>query len=184
VRAKYYLPILIVALVAGSNWAQEKQEPKQEAPPASKQEQQPGAPPAAVPPGQYPHTYNITPEQKERKNPIHFTDASVAEGKKLYGSQCAMCHGEKGDGKGDAAEEMKINPPDFTKPDVLAKRTDGELFTIISVGSETMPGQGERMKELQKWDIVNFLRTFEGKVPAKATDKEKEQQEHILTIPQ
>ena len=32
----------------------------------------------------------------------------------LYKIKCAMCHGAKGDGKGELAEEMKISPPALT----------------------------------------------------------------------
>lgn len=45
---------------------------------------------------------------------------------------------------------MKVTPPDFTKPETLKDRTDGELFAMISAGWETMPGQGKRMTDLHK----------------------------------
>jgi hypothetical protein len=93
-----------------------------------------------------------------------------------------MCHGETGDGKGEAVAEMKINPPDFTKPETLKDRTDGELFAIMGAGSEVMPGQGTRMTDIHKWNMVNFLRSVSGKVPEKATGKEPE--ENIILVPQ
>ncbi len=135
---------------------------------------------------QQPHNFTITPQEKARKNPVRFTDLSVQEGRKTYISQCAMCHGTKGDGKGDLATEIKIKPPDFTKAGVLDKRTDGELFAILNQGSPTMPGQNQRMTDIQKWEVVNFLRFLEGKTPAKATEKEREelQQRHTLVVPQ
>jgi len=83
-----------------------------------------------------------------------------------------MCHGKNGDGKGDLVEIMHISPPDFTKPETFSKRTDGELFAIINTGSATMPGEAKRLKENQTWDLVNFLRTLEGKKPAKASGAE------------
>ncbi len=129
-----------------------------------------------------PHNYSLTAEDKGRKNPVAFTENSVARGKKLYQSQCAMCHGQNADGKGEVVEEMKINPPDFTKAETLKDRADGELFAILGVGSETMPGQGTRMKDKQKWDLVNYLRAVSGKVPEKSTGKEPE--ENIILIPQ
>ena len=63
-------------------------------------------------------------------------------GKKIYATQCALCHGDKGDGKGELAADMKLNVPDFTKPDTLKDRTDGELFAIIGTGKDPMPSQG------------------------------------------
>lgn len=96
----------------------------------------------------------------------------MERGKKLFQTQCAMCHGEKGDGKGELAAEMKIQPPDFTKPETPKNRTDGELFTIIDTGSDIMPGQGKRMRDRHKWEIVNYLRALGGKTPEKSTQKE------------
>ena len=151
---------------------------------APKPDQKPatGAAAAAQTAPKGPHNYNVTAEDMARKNPVAFTENSVARGKKLYQSQCAMCHGQNGDGKGEAVQEMKINPPDFTKPDTLKDRTDGVLFVILAVGSETMPGQGTRMKDKEKWDLVNYLRAVSGKVPEKSTGKEPE--ENIILVPQ
>src|SRR3974377_2121655 len=129
---KYGLVLSVLLMIVGVLMAQEAQKPEEKPAPAAQ----------ATPKG--PHTYNLTAEDIARKNPVAFTENSVARAKKLYQSQCAMCHGEKADGKGEVAEEMKVNPPDFTKPETLKDRTDGALFVILAVGSDTMPGQGTR----------------------------------------
>ena len=97
-------------------------------------------------------------------------------------TQCALCHGEKGDGKGDLATEMKLNLPDLTKPDVLSGRTDGELFAIVGTGKDPMPSQKGRMPEPQLWNLVNYLRALGGKVPAKPTAKESAD-ENVILVP-
>jgi mono/diheme cytochrome c family protein len=93
-----------------------------------------------------------------------------------------MCHGEKGDGKGEVATEMGIKPPDFTNPETLKKRTDGELFTIIGEGSPIMPAQGKRLSDRHRWQIVNYLRSLAGAKPEKATGKVPE--ENVILVPQ
>ena len=153
--------------------AQEKQEKKEQPTPASA----PTAQGASAP-----HEFTISAEDKARKNPVKFTDISVERGKKVYQTQCALCHGTKGDGKGEMVEEMKISPPDFTKPDTLKDRTDGELFAIIGVGKDPMPSQGDRMTDTHRWNLVNYLRALSGKVPAKSTGKEPE--ENVILVPQ
>lgn len=172
--AKCLSGLLAICLAAGSFWAQEKPKPEEKKPS--------GAAPAAPATAPLPHTYKISPEDAARKNPVKFSEVYVERGKKIFRTQCAMCHGANADGKGELAEEMKINPPDFTKPETLKDRTDGELFAIIGAGSDGMPGQGNRMAERQKWQIVNFLRAASGKVPEKATGKEPE--ENIILVPQ
>jgi hypothetical protein len=55
------------------------------------------------------------------------------------------------------------------------------LFVILGVGSETMPGQGTRMRDKEKWDLVNYLRAVGGKIPEKAG---KEPEENVILVPQ
>ena len=170
---KILLAAAVVLLVSGSFLAQEKKE----------ESQNPAAPSSQAAPASSPHNYVISPEDAARKNPIRFTDASVDRGKKVFKTQCALCHGEKGDGKGDLAKDMNLNLPDFTQADSLSKRTDGELFTIVATGKDPMPSQKGRMPEPQMWNVVNYLRALGGKVPAKATAKEAAD-ENIVLIPQ
>ena len=128
------------------------------------------------------HDSAITPEDAAKKNPVSFNEASVDRGRKVFQTQCALCHGQKGDGKGDLAKEMKLTLADFTKPDALVKRTDGELFTVILKGKDMMPSQKGRMPEQQLWNLVNFLRALGGKVPAKPTAKEAAD-ENVIFVP-
>ncbi len=169
-----WVSLLIVGLAVGGRAAQQGQKPGQEHP-------APAATGAQV--AQSPHNFNIIPEDKARRNPVRFTDISVARGKELYLSQCAMCHGEKANGKGELATEMKITPPDFTNPDLLSKRTDGELFAIIGNGLAPMFGQSRRLTERQRWDLVNFLWATEGMSPAKVTAEEREKAQESRTVP-
>jgi mono/diheme cytochrome c family protein len=162
------LKTLILALVlgTGSLWAQEKQSTT---PPA-----EPG--PVAA------HPATPSAADKARKNPVKFTEVSVERGQKVFKTQCALCHGDKADGKGDLAADMKLTIPDFTKPETLKDRTDGELFTIIGSGQNAMPAQGSRLTETHRWNLVNYMRSLSGKVPEKATGKEPD--ENIITVPQ
>jgi len=171
---KRLLGLVVLSLAAGTFWAQEKQKPAEQ--PRS------GTTAAAPATPTTPHVFTVSPEDAARKNPVKFSEVSTGRGKKIYVTQCAMCHGNTGDGKGDLVEEMKISPPDFTNLETLKKRTDGELFAIIGSGSEVMPAQGTRMTENHKWNIVNFLRSLAGKTPEKATGKEQE--ENIILVPQ
>ena len=182
-KFKYLFAVFLFVTTVSIFWAQEKKEPEQAPPPAAAS-QPAQAPAAAAPAAQTPaspHTFTVTPEEAARKNPLRFSEISVARGKKIYSTQCAMCHGETGDGKGDIVADMKLNPPDFTKPETLSKRTDGELFTIIDVGNSDMPGQGTRMTDTVKWELVNYMRSLTGKTPLKSTDEELQQGTVIVT---
>jgi mono/diheme cytochrome c family protein len=129
-----------------------------------------------------PHVFTITPEEKARKNPIAFTSTAVKRGKQLFESQCSMCHGANGNGRGNLAGAIKVSPPDFTKPGVLSKRTDGELFTIIGQGTSVMPGQRHRLSDQQRWELVDFLRFLEGKTPEPAAPRQKRLLRHQVVV--
>jgi mono/diheme cytochrome c family protein len=96
---------------------------------------------------------------QDKTNPVKPSPESLAKGKKLYKIDCAMCHGENGDGKGDMAADMK-NVTDFTNPDVQKNSTDGQWFQIIRKGKGEMPPEGERAKDDDIWNVVNYIRAF------------------------
>ena len=162
---------LVLVLAAGCLWAQEE---KKETPPPA------GAATTAAPAA--PHPATISAEDKARKNPVKFTEVSVDRGKKIYGTQCALCHGDKGDGKGELAGDMKLTLPDLAKPDTLKGRTDGELFAIIGGWKDPMPSQAGRLTDTHRWNLVNYLRALSGKVPEKSTGKELD--ENVILVPQ
>ena len=150
--------LLMIGLVVGSCWGEEKRPQKQVLP----------TPPANTSTAQQAHhKYNVPAEEKERKNPVRFTELSVDRGRKLFQSHCALCHGINADGKGDFTGVYGVHPPDFTNPEELSQHTDGELFFIIGTGSEKMPGHHRKLAEKQRWDLVNYLRAVGGRTPEK-----------------
>lgn len=111
----------------------------------------------------------IPAEAAKLPNPVKPTPASLAQGKKSYGFDCAMCHGKDGDGKGDLAEDMKLKLVDYRDPAALKDFTDGELFYIIKNGKGEMTGEGDRAKSDEIWDMVNYVRSFAKKGAATAS---------------
>jgi mono/diheme cytochrome c family protein len=116
-----------------------------------------------VPQAQPSTEYKIPAEAVQKVNPTKPTPESIAKGKKLYGYDCAMCHGENGDGRGDLAKGMKPAVPDFRDSAVLKERTDGELFYIMKNGKGEMPPEN-RGNDNALWDLVNYIRSFATKV--------------------
>jgi mono/diheme cytochrome c family protein len=57
------------------------------------------------------------------------------------------------------ASDIK-NVSDFTNPDVQKARTDGEWFYITRKGKGEMPPEGDRVKDEEVWNIVNYIRAF------------------------
>lgn len=90
------------------------------------------------------------------------TPASREKAKKLYAVDCAMCHGDNGNGKTDLATSMQLTLADWTDPKSLATVPDKELFDAIRKGKgEKMPPESEdRAKDEQVWALVAYIRAF------------------------
>ncbi len=84
---------------------------------------------------------------------------SLDKAKKLYGYDCAMCHGETGNGKGDL-EEYSGKVKDFTDPASLKDFTDDQLFSLIKDGKGEMPPEGKRAKDDDLHGLVHYVRTL------------------------
>lgn len=117
----------------------------------------------------------MTPEDAAKKNPVAPTPEGLAEVRKLFGFNCAMCHGKTGDGKGDLAADMKLELHDWRDPASLEKMTDGELFWIITNGKGKMLGEGDRCSEKVRWNFVNLVRSFAKKATMERAGNEGSQ---------
>jgi mono/diheme cytochrome c family protein len=96
-------------------------------------------------------------------NPVKSTTESQAHAKKVYGYDCAMCHGENGNGKGDLVADLKLTLKDYTDPAALKDLSDGEIFYIIKNGKGQMTGEGERAKAEDIWNMVIYVRSLSKK---------------------
>jgi mono/diheme cytochrome c family protein len=105
---------------------------------------QPAAPAAAAP----------------ANNPVKPTAESQAHAKMMYGIDCAMCHGDNGNGKGDLVADMHLTMKDLTDPDTLKGMSDGEIFALIKSGKGKMPGEGDRAKDDAIWNLVIYVRSL------------------------
>jgi len=122
--------------------------------------------------------FKVPPEDAKKVNPLKSDASTLADGKKLFGSQCALCHGKDGDGKGDLAQDMKLSMHDYHDPATLKDRSDGELFYILSKGKGDMPGEGDRLSETQRWELITYIRSIAVKTAAgtqPAKDEKKPQ---------
>jgi mono/diheme cytochrome c family protein len=103
----------------------------------------------------------IPEEEADRKNPVESNPASIAEGKRLYGAtDCALCHGKEGDGKGVLAKDVNMNLHDWRQAASLEKFTDGELAYLVVKGKGRMPAYENRETPEQIWEIVNYIRSM------------------------
>jgi alcohol dehydrogenase (cytochrome c) len=70
---------------------------------------------------------------------IVVTDDMLASGRRLYESNCAMCHGQQGRGDGGAAAHLSSKPADQTDRRVMEILTDLEIARRVQYGGFQMP---------------------------------------------
>jgi mono/diheme cytochrome c family protein len=95
------------------------------------------------------------------KNPVKSTPQTRARAKEIYEVDCALCHGENGNGKTDASKAMSMSLGDWTNPKTLAARPDGELFSLIRNGKGKMPAEVQgRAKDYEVWSLLHYIRSM------------------------
>lgn len=100
----------------------------------------------------------------DMKNPLKETKDVVEKGQKVYERKCKKCHGEKGDGKGSAADKLEIKPLAFSAPGYLKGRSDGQLFFITEKGSANTdmeafgPGSETNLSKDDMWSVIAYIR--------------------------
>ncbi|MGA3333385.1 MAG: cytochrome c [Terracidiphilus sp.] len=100
------------------------------------------------------------------KNPVKPTAGSQAKAKSLYQMDCAMCHGDNGNGKTDLASGMELTLDDWTDPKTLANKEDWALFNVIRNGKDKMPSETEgRANDTEVWNLVIYIRKFSNSQP-------------------
>jgi mono/diheme cytochrome c family protein len=94
------------------------------------------------------------------KNPVAASESALEAGRASYSEHCKSCHGENGNGKGERAAELSVMPTDFTDAREMNRLTDGELFWKITRGRRPMPAFEDKLNETQRWQLVDYIRTF------------------------
>ncbi|HEV2055505.1 MAG TPA: cytochrome c [Methylomirabilota bacterium] len=135
------------------------------------QAQQPGTGPAA---GAHAHVHAPVPAAYATSHiPARaWTDPKmIAKGKEIYTAKCALCHGEKGDGKGPGSLNLPLKPADFTDAKMVGEMAGNFWFWRVSegglvepyksIGSAMPPWKGE-LTIPDRWAVIAYVHTLSG----------------------
>src|SRR5205823_6796492 len=91
--------------------------------------------------------------------------ASHSRGRIYYQINCVVCHGSLGMGDGPVSRYGGFAPAIGKGSRAADSLTDGYIFGMIRNGRGMMPTYN-RIEEPNRWDIVNYLRSLQGKFGA------------------
>ena len=101
------------------------------------------------------------------RNPTAASDSSIENGRMYYQINCTVCHGSTGAGNGPALNYGIAAPSLVT--DRAKGLSDGYYFGIIRNGRGSMPNYN-RIEEMDRWDVVNYIRGLQGAGKAVSTE--------------
>lgn len=102
--------------------------------------------------------WDITAAKAKVTNPVEADAASVKEGKALFNTNCKSCHG---DPRKDNGLPLVPKPTDMANAAFLSANSDGAVFAKITDGRITMPSFKAVLSDAQRWNIVNYIRSFD-----------------------
>jgi len=89
---------------------------------------------------------------------------NIQNGRNIFKSNCAQCHGLTGSGDGPLASKLDPAPAVLSDPELTGNEhsTAYENFQVISVGiaNTSMVAWSEFLPEEDLWDVTYFIRTF------------------------
>lgn len=101
------------------------------------------------------------------KDSAKLSEKALARAKEIYSVDCALCHGETGDGKTDLAKGMNLSLDDWTDPKTLASKSSEDMLKIIRNGKGQMPGEDVgRAKDDEVRNLIIYIRGFASQPPA------------------
>ena|SRR5437667_1185716 len=106
--------------------------------------------------------WKAPPTAVNRPNPVAGNANATALGQKLYVANCMSCHGPSGRGDGPGGAALEKKPADLGAR-IRAGETDGALFWKITEGRSPMVSWRGSLSETQRWELVNYIKTFAGK---------------------
>ncbi len=100
--------------------------------------------------------WEVPAEAKDKISFHMFNEDMVNEGRMLYESSCASCHGTPT----EANYALMVPSPGDPAGERFQKQTDGALFYKIKTGRDQMPKYEDVFSEDEIWNIIAYFRSL------------------------
>ncbi|OYQ36383.1 cytochrome C [Flavobacterium cyanobacteriorum] len=88
------------------------------------------------------------------KSPLDSLSIDEARGEQLYTIYCAICHGDKGDGKGNLVKREKfLGVPNYKDRQI----TEGSIFHVVTYGLNSMGSHANQLTQEERWQVTHHV---------------------------
>jgi mono/diheme cytochrome c family protein len=97
------------------------------------------------------------------QNPLPANDPAMVDlGRVMYDRHCFVCHGTTGRGDGPIVRPGVFPfATNLVEDPTALGRSDAYMYAVIRAGRGLMPSYGARIAEMERWAIVNYVRTLQ-----------------------
>lgn len=89
------------------------------------------------------------------------TPELLDQGRATFMTNCASCHGIKGDGNGPLGRALRPRPRDFTRDPFRQGATPEDVFRTLTDGIPGTPmGAWAQLSEEERWATAHFVLTM------------------------
>lgn len=120
----------------------------------------------SIPRGFTPYEYENSEEgynlaKANLKSPLDSTEVDIVKAKELFTIYCAICHGDKGDGKGNLAKREKfLGIPNYKDRDI----TEGSVFHVVTYGKNNMGSHANQLTQKERWQVAHYVMELRSKL--------------------
>lgn len=88
------------------------------------------------------------------KSPLDSLSINQDKAKELYTIYCGICHGDKGDGKGNlVVKEKFLGVPNYKDREI----TEGSIFHVITYGLNSMGSHANQLSQQERWQVTDYV---------------------------
>lgn len=104
---------------------------------------------------EYPNTTEGLEEARANlKSPLADAERNDPKGKELYTIYCGVCHGDKGDGKGNLVKREKfLGVPSYADREL----TEGGIYHVITYGLNAMGSHANQLTQQERWIVTDYV---------------------------
>ncbi len=116
--------------------------------------------------------------------PVEVTSKLIARGQERFNINCAVCHGKAGLGLGTGiAGQYGVAAIANLQDDRIRAMPDGQLFSTITNGKNTMGAYGPQIALDDRWAIVAYIRALQKSQSVKLAELPEAKQKELQAKP-